>query len=79
MNLQIILNCFIRLELILIFLYVYMFQLPSIMADNAGYDSAELVSQLRAIHTEGKQTWGISKCIVNKRKKIKSVFFIIQE
>lgn len=34
--------------------------LPSIMADNAGYDSAELVSELRAIHTEGKQTWGIN-------------------
>ena len=38
------------------------------MADNAGYDSAELVSELRAIHTEGKQTWGISKytCILAK-------------
>lgn len=34
--------------------------LPSIMADNAGYDSAQLVSELRAIHTEGKQTWGIN-------------------
>ena len=36
-------------------------QLPSIMADNAGYDSAQLVSELRAIHTEGKQTWGMGK------------------
>merc|ERR1711935_332477 len=34
-------------------------QLPTIIADNAGYDSSELVSQLRAIHHEGKNTWGL--------------------
>ena len=34
------------------------------MADNAGYDSAQLVSELRAIHTDGKQTWGISKLLL---------------
>ncbi|CAH1798138.1 unnamed protein product [Owenia fusiformis] len=34
-------------------------QLPTIIADNAGYDSAELVSQLRACHTEGKHTMGL--------------------
>ncbi|XP_065184466.1 T-complex protein 1 subunit beta-like [Sycon ciliatum] len=34
-------------------------QLPTIIADNAGYDSAELVSSLRAAHTEGKQTSGL--------------------
>ena len=27
--------------------------LPTIIADNAGYDSADLVSQLRAEHSEG--------------------------
>jgi len=34
-------------------------QLPTVIADNAGYDSAELVSQLRAAHTEGKSTMGL--------------------
>jgi T-complex protein 1 subunit beta len=34
-------------------------QLPTIMADNAGFDSAELVSQLRAGHNQGKTTLGI--------------------
>ena len=35
--------------------------LPTVIADNAGYDSAELVSQLRAAHTEGKSTYGLGK------------------
>ncbi|KAJ3049270.1 T-complex protein 1 subunit beta [Rhizophlyctis rosea] len=34
-------------------------QLPTILADNAGYDSSELVSQLRAAHHEGKATYGL--------------------
>ncbi|KAJ3410300.1 T-complex protein 1 subunit beta [Chytridiales sp. JEL 0842] len=34
-------------------------QLPTILADNAGYDSSELVSQLRAAHYEGKKTAGL--------------------
>jgi len=34
-------------------------QLPTAIADNGGYDSAELVSQLRAVHTEGKHTYGL--------------------
>lgn len=38
-------------------------QLPTIMADNAGFDSAELVSQLRAGHNQGKATLGIGKFI----------------
>ncbi|KAM4677200.1 T-complex protein 1 subunit beta [Discoglossus pictus] len=33
--------------------------LPTIIADNAGYDSADLVSQLRAAHCEGKSTYGL--------------------
>ena len=33
--------------------------LPSIVADNGGYDSSELVSQLRAAHASGKSTWGL--------------------
>lgn len=34
-------------------------QLPTIIADNAGYDSSELVSELRALHSEGKSTMGL--------------------
>jgi len=34
-------------------------QLPTIIADNAGYDSAELTSQLRAAHTKGNSTAGL--------------------
>jgi len=35
-------------------------QLPTYIADNAGYDSAQLVSELRAAHSEGKQTYGLN-------------------
>lgn len=34
-------------------------QLPMIVADNGGYDSAELVTQLRAAHAAGKSTYGL--------------------
>jgi len=34
-------------------------QIPVTIADNAGYDSAELSSQLRAAHAEGKHTTGL--------------------
>lgn len=36
-------------------------QLPTIIADNAGYDSSELVSELRALHSEGKSTMGLGE------------------
>lgn len=34
-------------------------QLPAIVADNGGYDAAELVTQLRAAHAAGKSTHGL--------------------
>ncbi|RHZ47472.1 hypothetical protein Glove_579g4 [Diversispora epigaea] len=34
-------------------------QIPTILADNAGYDSADLVAKLRAAHNEGKSTYGL--------------------
>lgn len=34
--------------------------IPTIIADNAGYDSAQLVSELRAAHAEGKSTMGLN-------------------
>eukprot|EP01127_Copromyxa_protea_P005884 TRINITY_DN15716_c0_g1_i1.p1 TRINITY_DN15716_c0_g1~~TRINITY_DN15716_c0_g1_i1.p1 ORF type:complete len:545 (-),score=167.92 TRINITY_DN15716_c0_g1_i1:37-1509(-) len=34
-------------------------QIPAIIADNGGYDSSELVGQLRAAHYEGKNTAGL--------------------
>lgn len=36
-------------------------QLPIIMADNAGYDSSELVSQLRALHSNGILSMGLGE------------------
>jgi T-complex protein 1 subunit beta len=33
--------------------------LPTILADNAGFDSAELISQLKAIHSEGSHDFGL--------------------
>lgn len=35
-------------------------QLPTIIADNAGYDSAQLVSELRAAHTQGNSSMGLN-------------------
>jgi len=34
-------------------------QLPTAIADNAGYDSSELVSQLRALHSKDEATMGL--------------------
>jgi len=34
-------------------------QMPTIVADNGGYDSAELVTQLRAAHAAGKSSMGL--------------------
>jgi len=34
-------------------------QIPAIISDNGGYDSSELVQQLRAAHYEGKTTAGL--------------------
>lgn len=34
-------------------------QLPIIIADNGGYDSAQLISELRAHHSQGKNTYGL--------------------
>ncbi|VDD83131.1 unnamed protein product [Mesocestoides corti] len=34
-------------------------RIPNIIADNGGFDSAELVSQLRAAHVSGKMTMGL--------------------
>lgn len=35
-------------------------QLPCIIADNGGFDSAELVTQLRSAHHSGKTTYGLN-------------------
>ncbi|GJQ73924.1 hypothetical protein Trydic_g18858 [Trypoxylus dichotomus] len=35
-------------------------QLPTIIADNAGYDSAQLISELRAAHTNNKTNMGLN-------------------
>lgn len=35
-------------------------QLPTIVADNGGYDAAELVTQLRAAHAAGNTSYGLN-------------------
>jgi T-complex protein 1 subunit beta len=35
-------------------------KLPTIIADNAGYDSSELIAQLRAAHSQDKSTFGLN-------------------
>ena len=42
-------------------------QLPTIIADNAGYDSSELIAQLRALHADGKSNAGLGKYLVHKK------------
>jgi T-complex protein 1 subunit beta len=36
-------------------------ELPTIIAENGGYDSAQLVSELKALHKQSKCTMGLSK------------------
>lgn len=36
--------------------------IPTILADNAGYDSSDLVSRLRAAHYKGQSDAGLSEC-----------------
>jgi T-complex protein 1 subunit beta len=38
-------------------------QIPIILADNAGYDSSDLVAKLRAAHYEGQTDAGLSECL----------------
>ena len=37
-------------------------QIPTILADNAGYDSSDLVTRLRAAHYEGQTDAGLGAC-----------------
>ena len=39
--------------------------MPTIIADNGGYDSADLIAILRAAHTDGKARHGLGKTIVD--------------
>merc|ERR1711879_269402 len=34
-------------------------QIPTILADNGGFDSAQLIGELRAAHAKGQNTWGL--------------------
>ena len=45
--------------------------MPTILADNAGYDSSDLVARLRAKHHQGFNTFGLGK----KNKKQKKIDF----
>merc|ERR1719419_46500 len=46
--------------------------LPTIIADNAGYDSADLVAQLRAAHLGNKTELGITESFQVKRQVLLS-------
>merc|ERR1740130_2606544 len=48
--------------------------MPMHIADNAGYDSADLIAQLRAKHHEGGHTWGLemNKGAICESFKVKS-------
>lgn len=39
-------------------------KIPTILADNAGYDSSDLVSRLRAAHYEGQKDAGLGRLFV---------------
>jgi len=38
-------------------------QIPTILADNAGYDSSDLVARLRAAHYDGRADAGLGECL----------------
>jgi hypothetical protein len=39
--------------------------IPTILCDNAGFDSAEIVSQMRAAHSKGDRYAGLGMCDVH--------------
>ena len=41
--------------------YIILLQLPTAIADNAGYDSSELIANLRAAHAKGNNTAGLGE------------------
>ena len=44
-----------------IIVYTVHLQLPTAIADNAGYDSSELIANLRAAHAKGNNTAGLGE------------------
>jgi hypothetical protein len=42
--------------------------MPTILADNGGYDSSDLVSKLRAAHYEGRSDAGLGMCCNHGRR-----------
>jgi hypothetical protein len=45
-------------------------QLPTIIAENGGYDSSQLVSELRAAHKEGRKTMGLGMYLVDRATRL---------
>lgn len=58
-------------------LFCLVLQLPTIIADNAGYDSADLVAQLRAAHVENKTTYGLGESVCFSLSLSMSVSFFL--
>ena len=53
-------------------------KIPITIADNAGYDSAQLAAELRAAHSEGKSTFGLGKLDYKSIFKFKSLKFLCE-
>lgn len=50
-------------------------QIPTILADNAGYDSSDLVAKLRSAHFEGRSDTGLGMFFSVQTKKCSYVVF----
>ena len=51
-------------------------QLPGIIAENGGYDSAQLTSELKAAHNSGKNTVGLNMVSGQNLSAVWTTFFI---
>ena len=47
--------------ILVISVYIIHLQLPTAIADNAGYDSSELIANLRAAHARANNTAGLGE------------------
>ena len=50
-------------------------QIPTILADNAGYDSSDLVSMLRAAHFDGQRDAGLGTTLIRSLEEFFSFLF----
>ena len=51
-------------------------ELPTIIAENGGYDAAQLVSELRALHKQNKSTMGLGNNLFTFFQLFVYIFFV---